>query len=89
MGFTKFSNLDSASGMVELYNDFRLRVDDLVISAKMKNAKRNVQYSVKLNGPTKEKIRFYIDRIKETVDKLEILPSKKKIQYLKKSIPWL
>jgi hypothetical protein len=37
----------------------------------------------KLDGPTKEKIRFYIDRIKETVDKLEIPISKKDTIYKK------
>jgi hypothetical protein len=42
-----------------------------------------VQYSVKLDGPTKEKIRFYIDRIKETVDKLEIPTGKKDTIYKK------
>jgi hypothetical protein len=79
----RFTKSNGAEEMVELYNDFRLSVDTFVITARMQNAKRSVQYSVKLDGPTKEKIRFYIDRIKETVDKLEIPTGKKDTIYKK------
>jgi hypothetical protein len=61
----------------EEYEEFRMAVEHYLVQTKILHSRRVRGYSVQLDAATKSKIRHYLEKIKEIVDRLEVpLPKK-------------
>lgn len=57
---------------IDEYRDFRRDVDHCCTALKIRRSRRVKGYSVRLDGPTKQKILHYIEKIKDIAQKLEV-----------------
>jgi hypothetical protein len=60
-----------------LYDQFSLEVEQVKIQIRIGHSNRHREFSVALGGPEKEKIRHYINQIKEIVDESDCSTEKK------------
>jgi hypothetical protein len=79
----EYSKLTRTEELVEKFDDFLLQVDRYVLNHRIDKSKRNTQFSVVLDAPTKLKIRHYIEQIKTAVEAIEIIQNKKDEIYKK------
>lgn len=69
-----------------LWSEFRrfsTDVDHYLIQIKILHGRRNREYSVGLDAPTKQKIRHHLSQIKEAIDPLGLPQAKKETLYAK------
>jgi hypothetical protein len=76
-------DLKTASELSDKYPDVALIVDRFIIEHRIGVAKRERDFAVSLDAPTKAKIRHFITQIKEIIDKLDLPPHKKDEIYKK------
>lgn len=69
--------------MWELYTRFRTDVENLVIEIRIHHSRRKRQFSVALEEPQKQRIRHYIDQIRQTVEESDCSQDKKDAVYKK------
>lgn len=65
------------------YVDFQHEVDHFVTQMQLRYARRQRQYSVALDSPTKAKMRHHLNQIKEIVDRLDASLTRKQALYNK------
>ncbi|MFN3460648.1 MAG: hypothetical protein ACK4ZN_06515 [Oceanibaculum sp.] len=69
------------STIFEEFRQFYADAQNITLQIKINSGRRNKKYSVHLSDVEKQKIRHYIEKIKEIVDKLEESSSKKDAIY--------
>ncbi len=65
----------------DTFPQFLIEVNSEIGAIKIRHALRSQQYSVALEPATKERIRYYLSRIKAVIDRLEISPAKREALY--------
>ncbi|MGO8865352.1 MAG: hypothetical protein ACLQME_02515 [Alphaproteobacteria bacterium] len=70
-----------ASADFSTYSEFRRDVDHYITTLRIRHGLRSKRFSVKFDQATKVKIRRYLDKIREVVDKLEVEQLKKDALY--------
>src|ERR1700730_2654735 len=65
------------------YLNFSNQVEHYKTKLQIRHARRRNEYSVALDTPTKMKLRRLLTQIKETIDKLDVSPSKKEALFAK------